>query len=119
VSRFYDTMIAKLIVWGADRPAAIARMLRALGEYHVAGVRTTIPILSRIVAHDDFRAGRISTAFLERTLSALTEEEPRHTSVAVIAAALAEYERTGHAQPTAETPAASAWRFGAQRGWRR
>jgi acetyl-CoA carboxylase biotin carboxylase subunit len=120
VPRFYDTMMAKLIVWGADRPTAIARMLRALGEYHVAGVRTTIPILARIVAHDDFRAGRISTDFLERVLPTLTEGEPRHTAVAIIAAALAEYERGGRAAPPAETVAASAWRSGGQRGggWR-
>ena len=55
VPRFYDTLIAKLIVWGPDRDAAIARMARALGEYTVAGVQTTIPILQRIIAHAGFR----------------------------------------------------------------
>ena len=61
VPRYYDTLMSKLIVWGVDRSAAIARMARALAEYKVAGVRTTIPVLERIIAHDDFRAGRIST----------------------------------------------------------
>ena len=74
VPRYYDTLMSKLIVWGVDRPAAIARMARALAEYKVAGVRTTIPVLERIIAHDDFRAGRISTAFLERVLA---EPAPR------------------------------------------
>src|SRR5258705_586443 len=60
IPRFYDTLMAKLIVWGPDRDAAIARMARALGEYTVAGVQTTIPILQRIVAHPDFVAGRPS-----------------------------------------------------------
>src|SRR5207253_6677790 len=53
VPRWYDTLLAKLIVWGADRPTALARMLRALGEYQVVGVRTTIPALARIIAHPD------------------------------------------------------------------
>src|SRR5439155_847738 len=68
VPRFYDTLLAKLIVWGADRATAVERMLRALGEYKVVGVRTTIPALERIVGHPDFRAGRLSTALLERIL---------------------------------------------------
>src|SRR5205814_1433174 len=58
VPRWYDTLLAKLIVWGADRPTALARMLRALAEYQVVGVRTTIPALERIIGHPDFRAGR-------------------------------------------------------------
>ena len=57
IPRFYDTMIAKLIVWGRDRPTAIARMARALAEYRIVGVRTTIPVLEKIIASDDFRAG--------------------------------------------------------------
>ncbi|HXH84487.1 MAG TPA: acetyl-CoA carboxylase biotin carboxylase subunit, partial [Candidatus Tectomicrobia bacterium] len=59
IPRWYDTLIAKLIVWGPDRAAAIARMGRALAEYRVAGVRTTIPVLERIVADPDFRDGRL------------------------------------------------------------
>ena len=70
ISRFYDTLMAKLVVWGPDREAAIARMARALGEYTVAGVQTTIPILQRIVAHPDFVAGRLSTGFMDRLLAA-------------------------------------------------
>jgi acetyl-CoA carboxylase biotin carboxylase subunit len=119
VPRFYDTLIAKLIVWGADREKAIARMLRALGEYHVAGVRTTIPMLARIIGHDAFRSGRISTDFLERALPTLAADEPRHTSLAVIAAALAEYDRAGDGTPSAPTSTPSAWRAGVHLGWRR
>ena len=119
VPRFYDTLIAKLIVWGADRERAIARMLRALGEYHVAGVRTTIPMLMRIIGHDAFRSGRISTDFLERALPTLTADEPRHTSLAIIAAALAEYDRAGNSTPAPTTTTPSAWRSGGHLGWRR
>ena len=123
IPRYYDTLISKLIVWAPDRAAAIARMVRALDEYKVTGVRTTIPVLARILAHQEFRAGRLSTQLLERMLPELTPSEGRHESVAVIAAALAEFERL-HRPAASATPAGghaapSAWRLGARPGWRR
>ncbi|HBH01449.1 MAG TPA: acetyl-CoA carboxylase biotin carboxylase subunit [Candidatus Rokubacteria bacterium] len=123
VSRFYDTLLAKLIVWGPDREAAIARMARALAEYRVVGVRTTIPILRQVIAHPDFRAGRFSTHFLDRILPGLAAARGRLRSVAIIAAVLAESERLGH-RPLAPAPPAAgdAWRMafrpGAERGRR-
>ncbi|HEY3068024.1 MAG TPA: acetyl-CoA carboxylase biotin carboxylase subunit [Methylomirabilota bacterium] len=120
VPRFYDTLISKLIVWGADRPAALARMRRALAEYVVLGVRTTLPVLSRIVDHDDFRAGRFSTQFLERVLPDLAKPSRDLEPVAVAAAVIAEYERLR--QPPEETGGAvagsvSGWRRGWRPGW--
>jgi acetyl-CoA carboxylase, biotin carboxylase subunit len=121
VPRYYDTLLAKLIVWGVDRPAAIARMQRALAEYKVVGVRTTIPVLERIVAHPDFRAGRLSTAFLERVLPEIRPNDARFESVAIIAAVLAEYERGRRAiVPTPPNHGGSdAWRRGPRTGWSR
>jgi acetyl-CoA carboxylase biotin carboxylase subunit len=117
VPRFYDTLLAKLIVWGEDRPAAIARMARALGEYRVAGVRTTIPVLERVIAHEDFRTGRLSTAFLDRLLPALAATEGRHRAVAIMAAVVARYEAGRRAPVDASAPAPSAWRWGRRLGW--
>ena len=119
VPRHYDTLLAKLIVWGVDREAAIARMARALSEYKVVGVRTTIPVLERIITHEDFRAGRLSTAFMERLLPALQAESGRHGDIAIIAAVLSHYQRLRSVTPAA-APAASpsAWRRGARPGWR-
>jgi acetyl-CoA carboxylase biotin carboxylase subunit len=120
VSRFYDTLLAKLIVWGADRGAAIARMARALAEYEVVGVRTTIPVLRRIVRHPDFVAGRLSTAFLERLLAEPDEGAERHRTIAVIAAVLAEYEaRARSGGGDGEDPAGAAWRRAARAAWSR
>ncbi len=120
VPRFYDTLLAKLIVWGADRAAAIDRMARALAEYKVVGVRTTIPALIRIVKHPDFCAGRLSTGFLDRIMPALRAAEGRRRSVAVIAAVLAEYERLGRRTIVAPpAPTSDAWRWSHPRGWRR
>ncbi|HSB41104.1 MAG TPA: acetyl-CoA carboxylase biotin carboxylase subunit [Methylomirabilota bacterium] len=120
IPRFYDTLMAKLIVWGPDRDAAIARMSRALGEYTVTGVPTTIPILQRILAHPDFVAGRLSTAFMEQLLAGdRPERAGRHRRVALIAAALTAYERAGRPAPVA-APATTpgAWRQVLRPGWR-
>jgi acetyl-CoA carboxylase biotin carboxylase subunit len=122
VPRYYDTLISKLIVWGVDRTAALARMARALAEYRIAGVRTTIPVLQQIIAHPDFRAGRLSTDFLERVLPGLRPARGRHRSVAIIAAVLSEYERLGRAPlpaASAADGAISPWTLSARPGWRR
>ncbi len=121
VPRFYDTLLAKLIVWGADRAAAIDRMARALTEYKIVGVRTTIPVLAHLMTHEDFRAGRLSTHFLDRVMPALTKERGRHRSIAIIAAVLADYERLGYrtlAEPPTESPTPDTWRLGRRPGWR-
>ena len=119
VPRFYDTLLAKLIVWGADRPAAIQRMARALGEYKVVGILTTIPVLAQILGHDDFRAGRLSTGLLDRVLPTFEAGRNRARSVAVIAAVLAEYERLGRRTIVeALPPSPDDWRTGRHPGWR-
>jgi len=61
----YDSMIAKLIVKGADRAEALARMERALAEFHVEGIKTTIPLQREILHRQAFRDGKVDTAFLE------------------------------------------------------
>ena len=120
IPRYYDTLVAKLIVWGEDRAAAIRRMARALAEYKVIGVRTTIPALERIIAHPDFQAGRLSTHFLERVLPQLTAAEGTHATVATLAAVIVEYERLGRTTLAASpSRAPSGWRLAARPGWRR
>ena len=56
ISQYYDNLVGKLIVWAPDRDRAIERMLRALGEFEIEGVRTTIPAHMVLLAHADFRA---------------------------------------------------------------
>ena len=70
VSPFYDSLLAKLIVWAPDREAAIFRMERALSEFQISGhgVRTTIPFHQRVLAHPVFRRGDVFTDFIERHL---------------------------------------------------
>ncbi|MBS0661005.1 MAG: acetyl-CoA carboxylase biotin carboxylase subunit, partial [Verrucomicrobia bacterium] len=66
----YDSMIAKLITLGSTRASCIARMSRALGEYIIQGVKTTIPFQQVIMRNADFRAGHYDTGFVERLLRA-------------------------------------------------
>ena len=68
VPLFYDPMISKLAAWGATRDAAIARMKRALGEYHVGGIRTTIPFFLSVLDDDEFARGEIDTGYIARFL---------------------------------------------------
>jgi acetyl-CoA carboxylase biotin carboxylase subunit len=90
---FYDPMISKLVAWAENRPAAIARMRRALGEYVVAGIKTTLPFFTWMLAQPDFEAGRFHTTYLDELLKArngapFVEPAPDDQEVAAIAAAL-------------------------------
>ncbi len=66
---YYDSLVAKLIVHGDTRPEAIARMKRALGEFEIEGIKTTIPLHRRIMDDPNFVKGKYSTGFLERFLA--------------------------------------------------
>ena len=72
VSQYYDNLIGKLIVWGKDRPTAIARTIRALDEMQVEGVHTTIPADLAIMRHPDFAAVQHSTKWVEEKLDLST-----------------------------------------------
>ncbi len=66
VSPFYDSLLGKIIVWGQDRDEATTRMLRALREVHVEGVKTTAGFLASVLRTPEFISGDYDTLFLER-----------------------------------------------------
>jgi propionyl-CoA carboxylase alpha chain len=66
VQIFYDPMISKLTTWGQTRSQAIERMIRAIQEYRIAGVQTTLPFCRFVMEHEAFRSGEFSTRFVER-----------------------------------------------------
>jgi len=66
---YYDSMLAKLIIWGRDRDCAVARSVRALDEFRVSGIKTTLDVHRHIVENKNFRAGRTDTGFMERLLA--------------------------------------------------
>jgi acetyl-CoA carboxylase biotin carboxylase subunit len=90
---FYDPMISKLIAWGADRPQAITRMRRALREYDVLGIKTTVPFFRWMLAQPEFVEARFHTSYLDEVLRARQGEPFTHVAdelvdIAVIAAAI-------------------------------
>jgi acetyl-CoA carboxylase biotin carboxylase subunit len=66
ISPHYDSLIAKLIAWGPTREEAISRMKRALSEFVVEGVETTLPFHEKVLRHEDFVSGNFNTKFLEK-----------------------------------------------------
>jgi acetyl-CoA carboxylase biotin carboxylase subunit len=90
---FYDPMISKLVAWAEDRPRAIARMRRALGEYVVAGIKTTVPFFAWLVDRPEFIAGDFHTTYLDEVLRSrngrpFVEPAADVEEIAVIAAAV-------------------------------
>jgi len=123
VSIYYDPLIAKLAVWGRTRREAVERMRRALGDYHLGGIKTTLPFFREVMRDDEFVAGRLDTGFIsrfnERRAQRLASEsgaepgadEVRARDVALIAAALAYEQQTNGAQqqPGSQAPT-SRWK---------
>lgn len=95
VSIYYDPMISKLAAYGRDRQEAIGRMRRALQEYEVGGIKTTLPFFREIMTDEEFIAGRLDTGFIPRFNERKVEKKPSEaeTDMALIGAALAYSER--------------------------
>jgi len=93
---YYDPMLSKLIAHAGSRGEAIDRMLRALQEYRVDGIRTTIPFFTFLMQHSDFRAANFDTGFIDRVLPQLDlEHRPADDATrdaALVAAAIVAFE---------------------------
>jgi acetyl-CoA carboxylase biotin carboxylase subunit len=72
---YYDSLIAKLIVHGADRAEAIARMLRALDECVFEGIKTTVPFHKRVLRTDEFVSGDLHTKWIEEYMEAAAQKQ--------------------------------------------
>ncbi len=95
VSIHYDPMLAKLIVWAADRPRALDRLGRALAELRIEGIRTTKPLFQALLADPDFRSGNMDIAMLDRKLESGELQPPQQLEddLPLIAAVLDHHER--------------------------
>jgi 3-methylcrotonyl-CoA carboxylase alpha subunit len=85
----YDPMIAKIIVWGPDRAAAVGRLRRALAASAVQGLRTNLGFLARVAADAEFAAGAVDTGFIERNRGHLLPPRQPAPDAALFAAAMA------------------------------
>ncbi len=117
----YDPLISKLVAWGATRDEAIGRMKRALGEYHIEGIKTNISFFLEVLDHPDFRKGVFDTSFIDRWLQTRTLQSPLSDvdqDFAILAASLFHSERSGP-RPEAARREESLWRLdGRRRGLR-
>ena len=102
ITVYYDPMIAKLIVWAADRPRGLDRMARALSEFLVLGVQTSIPLHSWLVRNPAFRSGDVDTGWLERSWSAACAADLADADVATAAIVAAVLADAAPATPVAE-----------------
>ncbi len=117
---FYDSLIAKLIVWSDTRPDAIARLSRVLDEYRVIGVRTTLPFFRWLVAQPEFAAGQFDTTYLDSMLAArkgqaFVDVTDGDADDAAMVAGLAAWFRAHQASAGAPTaPSAGHWQRAAR-----
>jgi acetyl-CoA carboxylase biotin carboxylase subunit len=94
VPPFYDPMISKVVAWGATRHQAIERLKRALGEYVIHGITVNLGYLRAVLDHPAFRSGEYDTGFCARyQQDLLVRPDPALEEVALVAAAVAAYER--------------------------
>jgi len=121
----YDPLLAKLIGYGSDRPQAISRLVRALSEYFVGGIKTNISLFRRILSDSDFQAGKLDTGYLDRLLTtkslAVRGEEGEVAAIAAGIFALLDSKvpsdagrSFSNAGKTVETLPASSWKRAAK-----
>jgi 3-methylcrotonyl-CoA carboxylase alpha subunit len=110
VTPFYDPMLGKLIAWGESRAQAIATLHRALAELEIAGVKTNRALLQSVLADSEFRAGGVTTSFLETRRADLSFGEPKPAAVDYILAAL--WYASAMSSPGALWADTSGWRLG-------
>ncbi|HLI96176.1 MAG TPA: acetyl-CoA carboxylase biotin carboxylase subunit [Candidatus Baltobacteraceae bacterium] len=102
VSVYYDPMLAKLVVWGENRAAAIERLTLALADFRIGGIRANVPLLLWIARDEVYRAGYTTTSFLAERLDESIFAKPPEMPADVLAAAAAAILRNG----------AAPWRLG-------
>ncbi len=105
VSLHYDPMIAKLCTWGRNRESAISNMVRALREYKILGIKTTIPFHQRVLHNETFLKGNYDTTFIDTKFDKedLKRRQSSDPLIAVIAAALKHFEQEKEAAARATT----------------
>ena len=114
VSPYYDPMIAKLIVWDESRDRAIARMLRALDDYRIAGVTTNLSFLTSLTEHPAFKAAELDTNFINHHQDTLFAPANKENNQALVLAALFILEQQKTPLPSHSSP--SPWQY--SHGWR-
>jgi acetyl-CoA carboxylase, biotin carboxylase subunit len=112
VTIFYDPMISKLIVWGQDREDALRRMSRALSEYRIRGIETTIPFFKSLLQDPDFIAGKYDTGFLSPERMEKLIPKNNYQEIAELAAVIYAFNRDQKMQsPVQQGQTTSKWKW--------
>ena len=110
---YYDPMISKLISYGKDREEAINRMIRAIDDYKIVGVETTLPFCKFVLKHEAFTSGNFDTHFIKHYFKPemLAEEHEDEAKIAALfGAKLMSAQKTAKATATESTAAVSKWK---------
>jgi acetyl/propionyl-CoA carboxylase alpha subunit len=107
----YDSLVSKLIVWGADRTQALARLRRALDEYQVLGLKTTLPFHRALADDPNFIANNIHTRYLDTRDEPGAADEEGSNEALVIAALLSHQRRGGGTANAAGAAPRSGWKI--------
>ena len=108
----YDSLISKVICWGETRGEALLRMRRALDEYHITGVKTTIPFHQKLLDSHRFMGGQFDTSFVDKDFQ-IADEDPQDPMIAAVIATLVAHESGQHAAQVVQRGArdASNWKW--------
>ncbi len=112
VPEYYDSMIAKLAVWGRDRHEAIGRMKVALDEMQIIGIPTTIPLHTTLMRDDRFIQGDFDTTYLNEVIPRMNSNLADLEAFAVVAAAVAKTRRPTRPNAVPNREGISKWRIG-------
>ena len=107
----YDSLLSKLVTWGETREEAIQRMLRALSEYQIYGIKTTIPFFMRILHHPQFLSGNYNTHFIEALEKEKDGKETEEEVVALITAGIKTYLENKSRSTSRGSRKISNWKF--------
>jgi acetyl-CoA carboxylase biotin carboxylase subunit len=106
----YDPLVSKLIVWGESREEALARMRRAVAEYRVVGIKTTLPFFERVLSHPAFVAGDFDTSFVTTVLGSANGRPGRRVELAVAVAAIRAFEERRVPRVAVQAAGLAPWR---------
>jgi acetyl-CoA carboxylase biotin carboxylase subunit len=113
---YYDPLIAKLLVWAPTRREAIERMKRALKEYTIRGIKTSIPFHLLVMENPQFIAGDYDTTFIDRILGKIEYKKENHQIAAIVAMVtkLLQEQKTTISQTKSTSTGMSPWKLSAR-----
>ena len=121
VSIYYDPLVSKLAAWGRTRSESLDRLRRALDEYEVGGIKTTLPFFREIIRDEEFKSGRLDTGFITRfnerrdaaRAAGTSQHDQQQEDMAIIAAAIryARLRKEASARPPAPSDGENRWKM--------